>query len=91
MEYEKEFELTFVHSEEKQFFIRGTEKEIVVDRSACGVYGVTRDEEIEKYNYDTLVALRFMKNSAHLDIVYDNGYFEIFAEDGVAVFSVMTY
>ena len=91
MEYKIEFELTFVHSEEKQFIIRGTEKEIVVDRSACGVYGVTRDEEIEKYNYDTLVALRFMKNSAHLDIVYDNGYFEIFAEDGVAVFSVMTY
>ena len=91
MEYGKEFELTFVHEGEKEFVIRGTEREIVVDRSVCGVCEATRDEEIEKYNYDILVAPRFMKNSAHLDIVYDNGFFEIFAENGLSVFSVMTY
>lgn len=91
MDYGKEFELTFILSEDKRLVIRGTEDAIVVDRRACGVYIATLDEELKKHNYDVLVAPRFAKDSGRMDIVYDNGYFEIFAENGLAVFSMMTY
>ena len=91
MDYGIEFELTFALEGEKKLVIFGTEKEITVDRSSCGVYAATREKELKKYNYDVLVAPRFSKESGHMDIVYDNGYFEIFAENGLAVFSVMIY
>ena len=34
---------------------------------------------------------RFFDGGGGMEIFYDNGYFEIFAEGGLAVFSVMTY
>lgn len=91
MAYGKEFELTFALGGDKQLTIHGTEKEIVVDRSASGVYTATQDEGLKKHKYDILVAPRFISDSGHMDVLYDNGYFEIFAENGLAVFSVMTY
>lgn len=91
MDYGKEFELTLVLEEGKRLIIRGTEEEIVVDRSACGVYALTQEEKFKTHKYDELIAPRFAKDIGHMDIVYDNGYFEIFADNGLAVFSVMTY
>lgn len=91
MECEKEFELTFVLSEDKKLVVRGNENEIIVDRSTCGVYAVTQDKGIKTKNYDVLSAPRSINESGNLHVIYDNGYFEIFADNGLAVFSVMTY
>ena len=64
---------------------------IIVDRSECGVYAVTQDKEILKKNYDVLYSPRFTPEGGVMKILFDEGYFEIFAEDGLAVFSLMTF
>ena len=51
----------------------------------------TKAEEMKEKYYDILCAPRFYPAGSSMDIVYDEGYFEIFAEDGLAVFSMMTY
>lgn len=91
MDYEKGFELTFSLAEDKKFVIRGSEDKIIVDRSSCGVYALTQEEKFKTHKYDEFVAPRFTMDSGHMDIAYDSGYFEMFAENGLAVFSVMTY
>ena len=65
-----------------------TGTEIIVDRSRAG-----------NMSFSTWLLEHGMKHSAkrvfpgkcNITIIKDNGYFEIFTEDGFAVFSVMTY
>ena len=47
--------------------------------------------QMKEKHYDILCSPRYMPEGSSVDIIYDEGYFEIFAEDGLAVFSVMTY
>lgn len=65
-----------------------TESEIIVDRSNAGdmSFSVWLTE-----NGLTHLAKRERSGDCNITIIKDNGYFEIFAEDGFVTFSVMTY
>lgn len=86
-DYEKECKIIFLNEQGEEFRIHIRSEQITVDRSACGVYRTCA----KKKHYDILSSPRFKPEGSCMDIIYDEGYFEIFAEDGMAVFSVMTY
>jgi len=89
--YDSTFSLKICTKSGKSLRIHIDENEVVIDRSECGVYAVTQDEEIKKKNYDILRSPRFTPEKGVLKVIEDEGYFEIFADNGLAVFSVMTY
>ena len=72
----------------KKLVLSVTEKEIVADRSNAGdlSFSVYLQTKAAKFS-----AKRIKTGACKITVVQDNGYFEIFAEDGVVVFSVMTY
>ena len=90
-EYGAESEIVLSNKSGKKLIIYMDETEIVVNRNECGVYAVTQDEDIKKRNYDVLRSPRFTPEGGVLKVIEDEGYFEIFADNGLAVFSVMTY
>lgn len=74
--------------EGKQLVLSVTEKEILVDRSAAGDLSFSEFLQTKAAKFS---AKRVMSGSCNVTVVQENGYFEIFAEDGLVVFSVMTY
>lgn len=86
MEYEKECELVFGNNPDENLVIHIMQDQIIVDRSLCGV-----EKTAKKKQYDVLRSPRFFPEGSNIEIIYDEGYYEIFAEDGLASFSVMTY
>lgn len=86
MEYGKECELVFGNNPDESLVIHIMQDQIIVDRSLCGV-----EKTAKKKHYDILRSPRFYPEGSNIEIIYDEGYYEIFAEDGLASFSVMTY
>lgn len=86
MEYGKECELVFGNDPDEKLVIHIMQDQIIIDRSLCGV-----EKTAKKKHYDILRSPRFFPEGSNIEIIYDEGYFEIFAEDGLASFSVMTY
>lgn len=66
-----------------------TEEEIIIDRRKAGE--LSFHEALEKEEYTYLCAKRFKKGKCNVLVIEDKGFFEIFAEDGLITFSVMTY
>lgn len=107
IEYGKECEVSVSNQIGETLNISIEENQIIVDRSSCGVHKyVTREMEkqglnsdlihkkadsIKEKNYDILYSPRFKPEGSSMEIVCDEDYFEIFAEDGLAVFSLNTY
>lgn len=65
-----------------------TESEIIVDRSNAG--DMRFSTWLTEHGLRHL-AKRILSGECSITVVKDNGYFEIFADDGFLVFSVMTY
>lgn len=65
-----------------------TESEIIVDRSNAG--DMSFSDWLTEHGL-THSAKRKLSGDCNITIIKDNGYFEIFAEDGFVTFSVMTY
>ena len=65
-----------------------TESEIIVDRSHGG--DMSFSSWLTEHGL-THSAKREQSGACYITIIKDNGYFEIFAEDGFVTFSVMTY
>lgn len=78
----------FLTGQDKELTISVTEDEIFVDRSNAGDMSFSEFLQTKAVRF---FAKRVKKGSSSFTILQDNGYFEIFAEDGFAVFSVMTY
>ena len=65
------------------------ERNDIVDRSQSGGYGFS--ERLKEDRYHILSASRMIKGKSKIELIYDEGYFEIFADEGLLPFSVMTY
>lgn len=81
--------LVFSNENGERFAIRVKENEIIVDRSQSGGYGFS--ERLKEDRYHILSASRMIKGKSKIELIYDEGYFEIFADEGLLPFSVMTY
>ena len=78
----------FPLGEGKELSLTVTEDEIRVDRSKAG------DMSFSDYLQEkgtVLTAKRVLQGVCETKVIQDNGYFEIFTEGGITVFSVMTY
>ena len=73
---------------EKELVISVTEEEIIVDRSKAGDFGFSEFLQTKAVKF---MAKRIRRGKSTFTILQDHGYFEIFAEDGLLAFSVMTY
>ena len=71
--------------------LREEKRDKLNPHSIAGEENVSKAVEMQEYHYDILCSPRYKPDGSSMEIVYDEGYFEIFAEDGLAVFSVMTY
>ena len=104
IDYETECEVSVSNQNGEELKISIEKNRIIVDRSSCGVYQcVVRGikglelnsdltpEQIKEKNYDIMYSPRFKPEGSSMEIVYDEDYFEIFAEEGLAVFSLNTY
>ncbi len=91
LDYKQKCDVTFSNDVGEKFVVSIRQDTILVDRRKCGVYAVTASEELKAKHYDVLYAPRFTPECGTLKIISDEGYFEIFADDGLAVFSIMTY
>ena len=78
----------FLLSEGKKLLISVTEEEILVDRSDAGDLSFSEYLQTKAASF---TAKRVKTGNCNITVIQDNGYFEIFAEDGFVVFSVMTY
>lgn len=65
-----------------------TESEIMVDRSDAG--NMVFSPWLQEHGL-IHVAKRVHSGDCSITVIKDNGYFEVFAEDGLVVFSVMTF
>jgi len=65
-----------------------TESEIIVDRSIAG--DMSFSDRLTEHGL-AHSAKRVYSGDCSITVIKDNGYFEIFAEDGLVTFSVMTY
>ena len=72
----------------KKLVLSVTEREIMVDRSRAGNMSFS---EFLQTKGKILSAKRLLSGACDVTVVQDNGYFEVFAEGGLVVFSVMTY
>jgi len=77
----------FVISAEKKLVISVTEREIIVDRSRAGDFSFSEFLQMKAVRF---AAKRAQTGDCNITVIQDNGYFEIFAEDGLVPFSVMT-
>lgn len=78
----------FLFEEGKKLVLFVTENEVLVDRSQAGEFSFSEFLQKEAVCFK---AERVMSGDCKVTVIQDNGYFEIFAEDGFIVFSVMTY
>ena len=78
----------FVISAEKKLVISVTESEIVVERSMAGDFSFSEFLQTKAVRF---MAKRVQTGDCNITVIQDNGYFEIFADDGLVPFSVMTY
>lgn len=78
----------FLLSEGKKLVLSVTEEEILVDRSHAGDLSFSDYLQTKAASFS---AKRVKTGNCNITVIQDNGYFEIFAEDGFVVFSVMTY
>jgi len=60
----------------------------LVDRSHAGDLSFSDYLQTKAASFS---AKRVKTGNCNITVIQDNGYFEIFAEDGFVVFSVMTY
>lgn len=72
----------------KELAISVTEEEIIVDRSKGGDFSFSEFLQTKAVRFS---AKRIQRGKSIFTILQDHGYFEIFAEDGLLAFSVMTY
>ena len=82
-------EIVFENTNKDVFSIRMMEREIIVDRSHAGNYGFSKKLAEERYHI--LHVPRLEEGSSQMELIYDEGYFEFFADGGLLPFSVMTY
>lgn len=69
-----------------------TEKEIIVDRRAMSTNSyIDFCDCLKKNNYNVFHAPRQKQGICNFMLVQDEGYFEVFAEQGMTVFSFMIY
>lgn len=78
----------FLISDGRKLVLSVTENEIVVDRSQAGEFSFS---EFLQTRATCFRAPRIFAGECSITVIEDNGYFEIFAENGLVVFSVMTY
>ena len=78
----------FLACENKKLVLSVTEGEIVVDRSSTGNLSFSEYLQTKAASFS---AKRVKSGICKLTVIRDNGYFEIFADDGFVPFSVMTY
>jgi len=78
----------FLLPEGKKLVLSVTEEEILVDRSHAGDLSFSDYLQTKAASFS---AKRVKTGNCNITVIQDNGYFEIFAEDGFVVFSVMTY
>ena len=78
----------FLLSEGKKLVLSVTKEEILVDRSNGGDLSFS---EYLQTKAACFLAKRIKTGNCNITVIQDNGYFEIFADDGLVVFSVMTY
>jgi len=78
----------FLLSEGKKLVLSVTEEEILVDRSNAGDLSFSEYLQTKAASF---TAKRVKTGNCNITVIQDNGYFEIFADDGFVVFSVMTY
>ena len=72
----------------KKLVLSVTDEEIMIDRSEAGDLSFSDYLQTKAVKFS---AKRIKTGDCNITVIQDNGYFEIFAEDGFAVFSVMTY
>jgi len=87
-EIEENETVTFLLGDGKEFTISVSAEEITVDRSKAGNLCFSEFLMTKAAKFS---AKRIKKEKCNVTILQDNGYFEIFAEDGFVVFSIMTY
>lgn len=80
--------ITFSLGTNSELTLLVTEEEITVDRSKAGNLNFSEFLQTKAASFS---AKRAKTGNCKLTVLQDNGYFEIFAEDGLVVFSVMTY
>ncbi len=78
----------FVLCKDRKLVLSVTETEIVVDRSMAGEFSFSEFLQTKSLRF---TAKRVLSGECKITVIQDNGYFEIFAEDGFVPFSVMTY
>ena len=78
----------FILPGNKKLLLSVTDDEIVVDRSYAGDFYFSEFLQNKALRF---VAKRVLTGNCKITVIQDNGYFEIFAEDGLVPFSVMTY
>ena len=78
----------FVVGTNKKLVLSVTEEEILVDRSKAGDLSFSDYLQTKAAKFS---AKRLKTGDCNITVIQDNGYVEIFADDGFVVFSVMTY
>ena len=78
----------FMLPEGKRLVLAVTEEEVLVDRSSAGDLSFSEYLQTKAAKF---FAKRTKTGDCSITVIQDNGYFEIFSDDGLAVFSVMTY
>lgn len=81
--------LSFYNTYGERLVLKVTHKEVIVDRSKSGRMDFS--ECLQKPGYQMMRASRVTKGDCTILVIQEEGYFEIFAEDGLLAFSVMTY
>lgn len=82
-------ELSLVNSYGHTLSIRVSEDTIVVDRSNAG--DLSFAECMQQPKYQVYQAKRYTTDACTLEVLEDEGYYEIFAEEGLNVFRIMTW
>ncbi|MBR2402653.1 MAG: glycoside hydrolase family 32 protein [Lachnospiraceae bacterium] len=82
-------EIVFSNDCNEELKIKVTETEVIVDRIKAGDFSFSDCFDLEEFLIHR--AKRFTGGTCKITVVQDEGYFEIFAEDGLLTFSVMTY
>lgn len=78
----------FVVGTNNKLVLSVTDEKILIDRSEAGDLSFSDYLQTKAVKFS---AKRIKTGDCNITVIQDNGYFEIFAEDGFVVFSVMTY
>lgn len=82
-------EIVFENAAREVLTIQVMQDKIVVDRSLACSYDFS--SKLSEERYHILCAPRIKRGDCPIEVIYDEGYFEIFAEEGLITFSVMTF